>query len=179
MRKAFVRAPVAFTRISSGFNPRRRHPILNTIRAHQGVDYAAPAGTPVIAAGDAKVIFRGWKGGYGNTVILQHANNVTTLYAHLARFGKSARYGARVRQGEVIGYVGATGLATAAHLHYEYRKNGVHLNPRTVTLPDAEPLAGARLTAFRSEAEGLLGRLEARRTVLAANVPAATSPLSP
>jgi murein DD-endopeptidase MepM/ murein hydrolase activator NlpD len=179
MRKAFVRAPVAFTRISSGFNPRRRHPILNTIRAHQGVDYAAPAGTPVIAAGDAKVIFRGWKGGYGNTVILQHANNVTTLYAHLARFGKSARYGARVRQGEVIGYVGATGLATAAHLHYEYRKNGVHLNPRTVTLPDAEPLAGARLTAFRSEADGLLGRLEARRTVLAANVPAATSPLSP
>lgn len=179
MRKAFVRAPVAFTRISSGFNPRRRHPILNTIRAHQGVDYAAPAGTPVMAAGDAKVIFRGWKGGYGNTVILQHANNVTTLYAHLARFGKSARYGARVRQGEVIGYVGATGLATAAHLHYEYRKNGVHLNPRTVTLPDAEPLAGARLTAFRSEAEGLLGRLEARRTVLAANVPAAASPLSP
>jgi murein DD-endopeptidase MepM/ murein hydrolase activator NlpD len=179
MRKAFVRAPVAFTRISSGFNPRRRHPVLNTIRAHQGVDYAAPAGTPVIAAGDAKVIFRGWKGGYGNTVILQHANNVTTLYAHLARFGKSARYGARVRQGEVIGYVGATGLATAAHLHYEYRKNGVHLNPRTVTLPDAEPLAGARLTAFRSEAEGLLGRLEARRTVLAANVPAAAAPLAP
>lgn len=169
MRKAFVRAPVAFTRISSGFNPARRHPILNTIRAHQGVDYAAPSGTPVIAAGDAKVIFRGWRGGYGNTVILQHANGVTTLYAHLARFGKAARYGARVRQGEVIGYVGATGLATAAHLHYEYRKNGVHLNPRTVTLPDAEPLRGAQLTAFRSDAAGLLAQLEERRTVLAAN----------
>lgn len=169
MRKAFVRAPVAFTRISSGFNPRRRHPILNTIRAHQGVDYAAPSGTPVIAAGDAKVIFRGWRGGYGNTVILQHANGVTTLYAHLARFGKAARYGGRVRQGEVIGYVGATGLATAAHLHYEYRKNGVHLNPRTVTLPDAEPLRGARLTAFRSDAAGLLAQLDERRTVLAAN----------
>jgi murein DD-endopeptidase MepM/ murein hydrolase activator NlpD len=169
MRKAFVRAPVAFTRISSGFNPRRRHPILNTIRAHQGVDYAAPSGTPVIAAGDAKVIFRGWRGGYGNTVILQHANGVTTLYAHLSRFGKAARYGARVRQGEVIGYVGATGLATAAHLHYEYRKNGVHLNPRTVTLPDAEPLRGSQLTAFRTDAAGLLAQLEERRTVLAAN----------
>jgi len=169
MRKAFVRAPVSFTRISSGFNPRRRHPILNTIRAHQGVDYAAPSGTPVIAAGDAKVVFRGWRGGYGNTVILQHANGVTTLYAHLARFGKAARYGARVRQGEVIGYVGATGLATAAHLHYEYRKNGVHLNPRTVTLPDAEPLRGAQLTAFRSDAASLLAQLEERRTVLAAN----------
>lgn len=169
MRKAFVRAPVAFTRISSGFNPSRRHPILNTIRAHQGVDYAAPSGTPVIAAGDGKVIFRGWRGGYGNTVILQHANGVTTLYAHLSRFGKAARYGSRVRQGEVIGYVGATGLATAAHLHYEYRKNGVHLNPRTVTLPDAEPLRGAQLTAFRAESASLLAQLEERRTVLAAN----------
>jgi murein DD-endopeptidase MepM/ murein hydrolase activator NlpD len=170
MRKAFVRAPVAFTRISSGFNPRRRHPILNTIRAHQGVDYAAPAGTPVIAAGDAKVIFRGWKSGYGNAVILQHASNVTTLYGHLSRFGKSARYGARVRQGEVIGYVGSTGLATAPHLHYEYRKNGVHLNPRTVPLPNAEPLSGQRLVAFRSEASELLARLDERRTVLAANL---------
>lgn len=169
MRKAFVRAPVAFTRISSGFNPRRRHPILNTIRAHQGVDYAAPAGTPVIAAGDAKVIFRGWKSGYGNAVILQHANNVTTLYGHLSRFGRGARYGARVRQGEVIGYVGATGLATAPHLHYEYRRNGVHLNPRTVPLPDAEPLTGRQLTAFRADAAPLLASLNERRTVLAAN----------
>jgi murein DD-endopeptidase MepM/ murein hydrolase activator NlpD len=172
MRKAFVRAPVSFTRISSGFNPRRRHPILNTIRAHQGVDYAAPTGTPVIAAGDAQVIFRGWRGGYGNTVILQHTNGVTTLYGHLSRFGKAARYGARVRQGEVIGYVGATGLATAAHLHYEYRKNGVHLDPRTVTLPNAEPLRGAQLTAFRTDAATLLAQLDERRTVLAANTTA-------
>jgi murein DD-endopeptidase MepM/ murein hydrolase activator NlpD len=169
MRKAFVRTPVAFTRISSGFNPRRRHPILNTIRAHQGVDYAAPAGTSVIAAGDAQVIFRGWRGGYGNTVILQHANGVTTLYAHLLRFGKAARYGSRVRQGEVIGYVGATGLATAAHLHYEYRKNGVHLDPRKVTLPNAEPLRGAQLTAFRTDAADLLAQLDERRAVLASN----------
>lgn len=168
MRKAFVRAPLSFTRISSDFNPNRRHPILNTIRAHQGVDYAAPKGTPVMASGDGKIIFRGWKGGYGNTVIVQHGGNVTTLYGHLSRFGNRS-YGSRVRQGDVIGYVGATGLATAAHLHYEYRKNGVHLNPRTVILPNAEPLRGETLTAFRLASQPLLQRLEARTSMLAAN----------
>jgi len=170
MRKAFVRAPLSFTRISSDFNPRRRHPILNTIRAHQGVDYAAPKGTPVKASGDGKIIFRGWKGGYGNTIILQHGGNVTTLYGHLSRFANRG-YGSRVRQGEVIGYVGATGLASAPHLHYEYRKNGVHLNPRTVILPNAEPLRGEALTAFRNTAQPLLQRLESRTTMLAANRP--------
>lgn len=171
MRKAFVRAPLSFTRISSNFNPARRHPILNTIRAHEGVDYAAPKGTPVMASGDGKIIFRGWKGGYGNTLILQHGGNVTTLYGHLSRFGTHG-YGSRVRQGDVIAYVGATGLATAPHLHYEYRKNGVHLNPRTVILPNAEPLRGQELTAFRTTAEPLLQRLEARNSMLAANRPA-------
>lgn len=170
MRKAFVRAPLSFTRISSDFNPRRRHPILNTIRAHQGVDYSAPKGTPVKASGDGKIIFRGWKGGYGNTIILQHGGNVTTLYGHLSRFGGRS-YGSRVKQGDVIGYVGATGLATAPHLHYEYRKNGVHLNPRTVILPNAEPLRGQALTAFRTSAEPLLQRLESRTSMLAANRP--------
>lgn len=174
MRKAFVRAPLSFTRISSDFNPRRRHPILNTIRAHQGVDYSAPKGTPVKASGDGKIIFRGWKGGYGNTIILQHGGNVTTLYGHLARFGGRG-YGSRVKQGDVIGYVGATGLATAPHLHYEYRKNGVHLNPRTVILPNAEPLRGQSLTAFRSSAEPLLQRLESRTSMLAANRPVPAS----
>ncbi|MEO7386080.1 MAG: peptidoglycan DD-metalloendopeptidase family protein [Gammaproteobacteria bacterium] len=168
MRKAFVRAPVSFTRISSDFNPNRRHPILNTIRAHQGVDYAAPKGTPVKASGDGKIIFRGWKGGYGNTIIVQHAGNVTTLYGHLSRFGNRG-YGSRVKQGEVIGFVGATGLATAPHLHYEYRKNGVHLNPRTVILPNAEPLRGQALTAFQTTAQPLFQRLEARTSMLAAN----------
>ncbi|MEZ5566593.1 MAG: peptidoglycan DD-metalloendopeptidase family protein [Gammaproteobacteria bacterium] len=171
LRKAFVRAPLKFTRISSGFNPARRHPILNTIRGHQGVDYAAPKGTPVQAAGDGKIIFRGWKGGYGNTVILQHGGNVTTLYGHMSRFGNS-RYGARVRQGDVIGYVGATGLATGPHLHFEYRKNGVHLNPRTVILPNAAPLSPQELTAFRAAEQPLLQRLEARTSMLAANRPA-------
>lgn len=171
LRKAFVRAPLAFTRISSGFNPARRHPVLNTIRGHQGVDYAAPKGTAVKAAGDGKIIFRGWKGGYGNTVILQHGNNITTLYGHMSRFGNSS-YGARVRQGDVIGYVGATGLATGPHLHFEYRKNGVHLNPRTVILPNAEPLNKQELTAFRIAEKPLLQRLEARTSMLAANRPA-------
>jgi murein DD-endopeptidase MepM/ murein hydrolase activator NlpD len=170
MRKAFVRAPVSFTRISSNFNPRRRHPILNQIRAHQGVDYAAPKGTPVKASGDGKIIFRGWKGGYGNTIILQHGGSVTTLYGHLSRFDKRG-YGSRVSQGDVIGYVGATGLATAPHLHYEYRKNGRHLNPRTVILPNAEPLRPQELTAFRATAEPLLQRLAARNSMLAANRP--------
>jgi murein DD-endopeptidase MepM/ murein hydrolase activator NlpD len=169
MRKAFVRAPISFARISSRFNPNRRHPILNTIRAHQGVDYSAPTGTPVKASGDGKVIFRGWKSGYGNTLILQHAGNITTLYAHLSRFAKTSGYGARVRQGELIGYVGATGLATAAHLHYEYRKNGVHLNPQTVILPPAEPLRGSELMAFQTTAQPLLARIASRQTALAAN----------
>jgi murein DD-endopeptidase MepM/ murein hydrolase activator NlpD len=171
MRKAFVRAPLSFTRISSDFNPNRRHPILNTIRAHQGTDYAAPKGTPVKASGDGKIIFRGWKGGYGNTIILQHPGNVTTLYGHLSRFG-TRNYGSRVKQGDVIGFVGATGLATAPHLHYEYRKNGVHLNPRTVILPNAEPLRGEQLTAFQTAAQPLMQRLESRTSMLAANRPA-------
>src|SRR5690606_6438800 len=123
----------------SNFDLKRRHPILNTIRAHRGVDYAAPTGTPVRAAGDGKVIFRGTKGGYGHAVVLQHGGNITTLYAHLSRFAKP-KVGNRVRQGEVIGYVGKSGLATGPHLHYEYQVNGVHRNPRTVPLPPADPV---------------------------------------
>lgn len=159
VRKAFVRAPVDFTRISSSFNPRRRHPVLNTIRAHRGVDYAAPKGTPIKAAGDGKVIFRGRKGGYGNAVILQHGGNITTLYAHMSRFADSAKISRRVRQGQTIGYVGSTGLATAAHLHYEYRLNGVHRNPRTVELPQAEPIRKEYRQDFLSQSEPILNEL--------------------
>ncbi len=168
VRKAFIRAPVDFTRISSNFNPRRRHPIVNTIRAHRGVDYAAPRGTPIKAAGDGKVIFRGTKSGYGKTVILQHGGNITTLYAHMSGFAAKARIGTRVRQGQTIGYVGATGLATANHLHYEYRLNGVHRNPRTVELPDAEPIADEYRERFFQEAGPILEELEKfKRTQLA------------
>ncbi|MEO0971604.1 MAG: peptidoglycan DD-metalloendopeptidase family protein [Pseudomonadota bacterium] len=169
MRKAFLRAPVDFSRISGNFNPRRRHPILNTIRAHRGVDYAAPAGTPIKAAGDGKVSFRGVKGGYGNTIILQHGDNITTLYAHLSRFGTRKR-GARVRQGDVIGYVGKTGLATGNHLHYEYRIAGVHRNPRTVPLPQAEPVPQQLRPDFDAHAAHLLAQLELVRSVRLAAV---------
>ncbi|MEO0347066.1 MAG: M23 family metallopeptidase [Pseudomonadota bacterium] len=153
VRKAFVRAPVDFKRISSGFNPNRRHPILNTIRAHRGVDYSAPRGTPVMAAGDGKISFRGTKNGYGRVVILQHGGNISTLYAHLSNFRKGQGVGTRVKQGQVIGFVGMTGLATAPHLHYEYRLNGVHRNPRTVSLPQADPIRAE----FREDFERMTG----------------------
>jgi len=169
LRKAFVRAPLAFTRVSSEFNPRRRHPILNTIRAHTGVDYAAPTGTPVRAPGDGKVIFSGRKGGYGNAIILQHAGGVTTLYGHLSRFAKTTRVGRRVAQGDVIGFVGATGLATAPHLHYEYRINGRYMNPRTVKLPDvATPIEAGERQHFLQAAAPLIQRLDASTSLLAA-----------
>ena len=160
VRKAFIRAPVDFTRISSKFNPNRRHPILNKIRAHRGVDYAAPRGTPIKASGDGKVIHRGNKSGYGKTVILQHGGNITTLYAHMSGYAARARVGARVRQGQTIGFVGATGLATANHLHYEYRLNGVHRNPRTVSLPDADPIAEKYRERFLATARPILQELE-------------------
>jgi len=169
VRKAFVRAPVDFTRISSSFNPKRRHPILNTIRAHRGVDYAAPRGTAIMAAGDGKVIFRGVKSGYGNTLIVQHGGNITTLYAHMSGFAKSARVGRRVRQGQTIGFVGSTGLATANHLHYEYRLNGVHRNPRTVSLPQADPIKDEYRQAFLATVQPILDELlNYKRTQIAA-----------
>ncbi len=169
MRKAFLRAPVDFSRISSNFNPRRRHPVLNTIRAHTGVDYAAPKGTPIKAAGDGKVLFRGKKGGYGNAIVLQHGGNITTLYAHMSKFAKP-RVGQRVKQGQTIGYVGQTGLASGPHLHYEYRVSGVHRNPRTVKLPQAEPIPTKYKTAFLAHAENRLKKLAlVRDTRLAAS----------
>ena len=140
MYRAFLRTPVEFTRISDRFNPNRRHPILNTIRAHKGVDYAAPTGTPVRAAGDGRVQFAGRQGGYGNVVEIAHPRGVVTVYGHLSRFGKGIHTGSKVSQGDVIAYVGMTGLATGPHLHYEYRVNGVHENPQTVELPGAAPI---------------------------------------
>jgi murein DD-endopeptidase MepM/ murein hydrolase activator NlpD len=159
VRKAFVRAPVDFTRISSNFDPNRRHPVLNSIRAHRGVDYAAPTGTPVKAAGDGKVEFRGSKSGYGNTIILQHGGNISTLYAHLSKFAKP-KAGSRVKQGDVIGYVGKSGLATGPHLHYEYRLNGVHRNPRTVALPPADPVPPTQLQSFQASVGPLWRQLD-------------------
>jgi murein DD-endopeptidase MepM/ murein hydrolase activator NlpD len=166
MRKAFLRAPLSFSRISSNFNPNRRHPVLNTIRAHKGVDYAAPHGVKIKAAGDGKIIFRGTKGGYGKTVIIQHGGNITTLYAHMSNFNRQARNGSRVKQGQIVGYVGQTGLASGPHLHYEYRKNGAHLNPRTVKLPDAAPINPDFKADFMEVADPLINRLDFTPLVL-------------
>ncbi|HXA35522.1 MAG TPA: peptidoglycan DD-metalloendopeptidase family protein [Steroidobacteraceae bacterium] len=159
MRKAFLRAPVEFTRVSSVFNPHRMHPILNRIRGHMGIDYAAPTGTPVHAAGDGRVSFAGARGGYGNAVVLAHTNSVSTLYGHMSRFAKHMRVGTHVQQGDVIGYVGMTGLATGPHLHYEYLVNGVHKNPQTVHLAGAEPLQREALQRFRDSTAPLLAAL--------------------
>jgi len=158
MRKAFLRAPLDFTRISSRFNPNRRHPISGKVRAHRGIDYAAPTGTPIWAAGDGRVAFAGRKGGYGNAVIIDHGKGITTLYGHMSRFGKSARNGRAVRQGELIGYVGSTGASTGPHLHYEYRVKGVHKNPASIPAPSVE-IDGSYLAEFRSQAEVTLAQL--------------------
>lgn len=159
MRKQFLRAPVDFTRISSGFTLARFHPVLNRIRAHKGVDYAAATGTPIKAAGDGKVIFAGVKGGYGNVIILDHGAGITTLYGHLSRFA-GFRNGARVRQSDTIGYVGSSGLATGPHLHYEYLVNNVHRDPRTVPLPQAVPIPASYMDDFRQQTGPLLAGLD-------------------
>jgi murein DD-endopeptidase MepM/ murein hydrolase activator NlpD len=159
MRKAFLRAPVEFTRVSSVFNAHRLHPILNLIRGHMGTDYAAPTGTPVHAAGDARVSFAGWRGGYGNALVLAHSNSVSTLYGHMSRFARNIHVGTHVQQGEIIGYVGMTGLATGPHLHYEYLVNGVHKDPQNVKLPGAEPLRADALQKFRDLTAPLLSDL--------------------
>jgi murein DD-endopeptidase MepM/ murein hydrolase activator NlpD len=158
MRKAFLRAPLDFTRISSVFNPRRLHPLSGRIRAHKGVDYAAPTGTPIWAAGDGRIEFAGRKGGYGNAVVIDHGRGVTTLYGHMSRFNKSARNGRSVRQGEIIGYVGTTGASTGPHLHYEYRINGQHKNPSTIPLPRTG-IPSQYLAEFRAQAETSLAKL--------------------
>lgn len=159
MRLRFLRAPLDFRRVSSNFNPRRRHPILNTFRAHQGVDYAASAGTVIKAAGDGRVSFAGVRGGYGKVVVLEHGGGISTLYAHMSRIARGMRPGQRVKQGQTIGYVGSTGAATGPHLHYEYRVNGIHKNPRTVRLPDAAPLPAAYRAEFQTHAAELLAEL--------------------
>ncbi|WP_299183520.1 peptidoglycan DD-metalloendopeptidase family protein [uncultured Neptuniibacter sp.] len=160
MRKAFLRSPVDFARISSRFSLKRKHPVLNRIRAHKGVDYAARTGTPIKAAGDGKIIFRGRKGGYGNAVIVQHGGNITTLYAHMKSFKRNQRVGSKIKQGQVIGFVGQSGLASGPHLHYEFRLNGVHKNPLTVKLPHAKPIQKRDAEAFKDTASSLLAQLE-------------------
>ncbi|MEH6471601.1 MAG: peptidoglycan DD-metalloendopeptidase family protein [Halopseudomonas sp.] len=168
MRKAFLRTPVDFSRISSKFNPNRKHPIFKTKRPHRAVDYAAPTGTPIKTSGDGKVIFAGRKNGYGKVVIVQHGQSYTTLYAHMSRIKPGMKRGKRIKQGQTIGYVGSTGYATGPHLHYEFRINGVHRNPLTVPLPQAAALPKAELARFKPLASDLLAQLnDYRQTQLA------------
>ncbi|PTU74917.1 peptidoglycan DD-metalloendopeptidase family protein [Pseudomonas mangrovi] len=170
MRKAFIRTPVDFARISSRFSTGRKHPILNKIRAHNGVDYAAPHGTPIKAAGDGRVILAGRKGGYGNTVIIQHGQSYRTLYAHMQGFAKGVRNGSTVEQGQIIGYIGTTGLSTGPHLHYEFQVNGVHVDPLSQKLPMADPIAANEKQRFLQLSQPLVARLDDERaTALAMN----------
>jgi murein DD-endopeptidase MepM/ murein hydrolase activator NlpD len=164
LRKAFLRSPLEYSRISSGFGM-RRHPFLRNWRAHTGIDFAAPAGTRVRAAGDGVIEFAGPRAGYGNLVIVRHRGQYSTVYAHLSRFAPGMQRGARVAQGDVVGFVGQTGWATGPHLHYEFRVAGQSRNPYAIAMPAGEPVPAAELAAYRRHAEPLLARLE----LLAAN----------
>ncbi len=162
MRKTFLRTPVDFRRISSRYG-KRKHPVLNRMRLHKGVDYAARRGTPIHSSGDGKVIFKGRKGGYGRVVIVQHGSRYKTLYAHMNGFKRGIRVGKYVKQGQTIGFVGSSGRATGPHLHYEFRVNGVHRNPLTVKLPNAAPIKSAYKDDFMAHAQRLLSQLDTHK----------------
>lgn len=163
MRKAFLRSPIEFSRVSSGFSRSRFHPVLNKWRAHKGVDYAAPIGTKVRATADGVVSFVGKQGGYGNVVILKHQGHYQTVYGHLSRFAAGLYRGQRVGQGEVIGYVGKTGLASGPHLHYEFKVSGIQRDPLKIALPDGKPISEAQRTAFTDTTRDLDARLSLLR----------------
>ncbi|MDD4880009.1 MAG: peptidoglycan DD-metalloendopeptidase family protein [Gallionellaceae bacterium] len=160
MKRAFLKSPIPFSRISSGFSTSRYHPVLKEWRAHKGIDYAAAAGTPVRAVSDATVAFSGRKGGYGNLIVLKHQGPYSTAYGHLSRFAKGLRNGAHIKQGDIIGYVGSTGLATGPHLHYEFRVNNVQKNPVAVSMPAAYPLDPRYRAQFAAAAAPLVSQID-------------------
>lgn len=176
LRKAFIRTPVDFSRISSGFG-QRYHPVLNRQRAHNGVDYSAPTGTPIKATGNGVVSFVGNKSGYGKTIIIKHQGQYQTLYAHLSKFSRHLRVGSQVSLGQVIGQVGSTGMATGPHLHYEFQVNGVHRNPLTVALPNSEALPRKHKSKFMAESAELMALLKQAET--ATGIAKADMPDSP
>jgi murein DD-endopeptidase MepM/ murein hydrolase activator NlpD len=157
LKKAFLKSPLEFTRISSGF-AMRMHPILGIWKQHKGVDFAAPIGTPIRAAATGVIDFAGTQRGYGNVVVIKHWSNYSTAYAHMSGFASGLRKGMKVNQGDVIGYVGATGWATGPHLHYEFRVNNEPRDPLSVDVPNAQPLAGLELLRFRSVAADMTHR---------------------
>jgi murein DD-endopeptidase MepM/ murein hydrolase activator NlpD len=160
IKKAFLRSPLEFSRITSGFSAARYHPVLQEIRAHRGLDYAAPTGTRVKATGNGVVEFVGNKGGYGKVIMLRHAGDKATVYGHLSGFASGIKMGTRVTQGDIIGFVGATGLATGPHLHYEFKVAGEHRNPLTVALPNTMPLSQDQLLSFHTNVEELISKLD-------------------
>lgn len=166
-QRAFIRTPVDGSRISSRFNPGRKHPVTGKVRPHRGVDYAAPSGTPIKSTGSGKVVFAGKKGGYGNTVIIQHGSRYRTLYAHLRGFSKGLAKGTEVKQGQIVGYVGSTGLSTGPHLHYEFMVNGTHVDPLSNTLPAADPIAKSELPRFKQQTGSWLAMLGQEKTQVA------------
>ena len=163
MQRRFLPAPVKFTHISSLFNPKRWHPILHRFRHHQGVDYAAPYGTPVKSVASGQIAELGRKGGYGNTIMIKHDSSYSTLYGHLSKFASGLKIGSRVHEGQLIGYVGSSGLATGPHLHFEFRINGVHRNPLTVALPNGKAITHAYRNKFHTEVKRLIAKLDAHK----------------
>ena len=159
LHKSFLRSPLEFTRVSSGFSVARFHPVLQRVRAHKGVDMAAPTGTRVKASGDAVVDFVGQKGGYGNVIVLKHNNGVSTVYGHLSRFATGLKRGTKVAQGEIIGFVGMTGVATGPHLHYEFLMGGQHRDPMKVALPKANAINASNKAAFENISNQLTAQL--------------------
>ncbi len=170
LKRAFLRSPMQFSRVTSGFSKRRFHPVLKRWRAHKGVDYGAPRGTPILATADGRITHIGRKNGYGKAIILKHGHQYSTLYAHMSRYKKGLKSGGKVRQGDVIGYVGSTGLATGPHLHYEFRINGTHRDPLTVKLPTSNPIEEKYRAEFLQHAKKWVAALEdSDQPLIAAN----------
>lgn len=165
MKKQFTRTPVKFTRISSTFSLGRWHPILHRLRKHKGVDYAAPSGTPIKATASGQIAFKGRKGGYGNVIIIQHGREYSTLYGHMKNFAQGLSVGSHIRQGQLIGYVGMSGLATGPHLHYEFLINGIHRDPLTVKLPQGNPVPSAYRNQFKAHVNRMLAHIQTHQQV--------------
>jgi murein DD-endopeptidase MepM/ murein hydrolase activator NlpD len=164
LRKSLLKSPLKYSHISSYFTKNRYHPILKRWRPHHGLDYSAPTGTPVSSIGDGTVTYKGWKGGYGNLVEIRHKNGFKTRYGHLSRFAKGINSGGRVKMGEIIGYVGSTGLSTGPHLHFEMHKDGTPINPIKVKLPRAPSVKTAYLKEFKAQGDSLAALLQSGLT---------------
>ena len=165
LRKAFLKAPLSFKRISSKFTYRRKHPVYGVYRPHTGIDYAAPKGTPVMSIGDGVVISKGWSGGGGNTVKIRHNSVYTTAYLHLSRYAKGLKKGDRVKQGQVIGYVGSTGASTGPHLDFRVWKNGTPIDPLKLESPSVEPVSKENIDAFFITRDALKWEMDSLATM--------------